>query len=91
MQAPSNVIVATRFSRLRQLGRDPAPDSNAPCPDLMYEALSVLAESLFCLSKLLQTLPDKPTVDARLAAVRHRTALLEAQMQLPPSTSDERA
>ena len=72
------VIVSTRFSLLR--AGDPAPGSQAPRPDLIYEALSALAEGLDCLTKMLQALPDKATLDARLAALRHRTALLETQV-----------
>jgi hypothetical protein len=59
-----------------------APDGNAPCLDLMYAALGELAESLDCLTRMPEVLPYKAALDGRIAVLRHRTALVDAQIQV---------
>jgi hypothetical protein len=74
-----SVIIATRFSQLRTT--DTAAPGEPSRADLIYEALSALAESLDCLAKMLHALPGEPALDARLGMLRRRTALLEAQIR----------
>jgi hypothetical protein len=66
---------------------DPAPDDNASCLDLIYAELSELAESLDCLTRMPEILPYKAALDGRIAVLRQRTALIDAQIQISDRSS----
>ena len=82
----NNVIVETRFSRLRKTAPS---DGQLPQVDLPYEALAALSEVMDVLAEMLEAKAEgRPVSDARRLRIAERAELLVEQVR-KLSTTDE--
>jgi hypothetical protein len=75
----SNVVLMTRFSLLRRRCGDRGAQASRPNAD--FEALSLLAEALECLSMVLLERHPDAAFGARVADLKRRTSLLEGAIR----------